>query len=61
MMDNRNDNFGGESGSTGGTADGLKGKDLLVFQAIQTNGTEMGISRQELQKKFPQISAQELT
>lgn len=39
---------------------GLKGKQLMVFEAIRSHKSEQGISMQELQRKFSHISASEL-
>lgn len=39
---------------------GLKGKHLLVFEAVKNHKSEQGISIQELQSKFSHISESEL-
>ncbi|GAB0092324.1 replication protein A 32 kDa subunit [Sergentomyia squamirostris] len=39
---------------------GLKGKHLLVYQAIKNHGTEEGISNQQLHQKFKHIPLQEI-
>uniref|UniRef100_A0A0K8TSG2 Putative single-stranded dna-binding replication protein a rpa medium 30 kd subunit n=1 Tax=Tabanus bromius TaxID=304241 RepID=A0A0K8TSG2_TABBR len=39
---------------------GLEGKQLVVFQAIKNHGSEEGISRMELQRKFSHIASHEL-
>ncbi|XP_062533449.1 replication protein A 32 kDa subunit-like [Armigeres subalbatus] len=39
---------------------GLSGKNLVVYRAIKSHMSDIGISRQELQKKFPHISASEM-
>lgn len=43
-----------------GSSTGLKGIELLIFEAVRNHKSEQGISIQELQKKFPQISSAEL-
>lgn len=42
-------------------AAGLKGKELLIFDAVKTFKSEAGISLRELQEKFKHISPSELT
>lgn len=39
---------------------GLKGKHLMIFNAVREHSSEQGISLQELQAKFKQISSNEL-
>lgn len=41
-------------------AAGLKGKHLLIFDAVKSNKSETGISLSDLQQKFNHISASEL-
>jgi len=61
---NGNGAFMGGAGSTNSALDGnnsgLKGKELLIFEAIKNHKNELGVSIQELQKKFSHISANEL-
>nr|XP_019552206.2 replication protein A 32 kDa subunit [Aedes albopictus] len=45
---------------TDGNSMGLSGKQLLVYKAIKSHISDIGISRQELQQKFPHISATEM-
>lgn len=45
---------------TDGNSMGLTGKQLLVYKAIKSHMADIGISRQELQQKFPHISASEM-
>lgn len=45
---------------TDGNAMGLTGKQLIVYKAIKSHMSDIGISRQELQQKFPHISASEM-
>lgn len=39
---------------------GLSGKNQVVYKAIKSHMSDIGISRQELQQKFPHISASEM-
>lgn len=48
-----------DSGSASGH-NGLKGKQLMIFNAVREHGSEQGISLQELQSKFKTISSAEL-
>lgn len=51
-------NFADNSAAVGNN--GLKGKQLMVFNAVREHTSEQGISVQELQEKFKQISGNEL-
>lgn len=55
---NSGSNFA-DSGSAAGH-NGLKGKQLMIFNAVRGHGSEQGISLQELQKKFNTIASAEL-
>lgn len=66
--ENGNGTFMGGAGAAGSTNSaldgnntGLKGKELLIFEAVKNHKGEVGISIHELQKKFSHIPAQELT
>jgi replication factor A2 len=51
----------GDAGTQGGPT---KGKNSAIFNAIRSSGTdqpETGISKQELQRKFPHIQPSEMT
>lgn len=50
----------GGNGTVDGSNSGLKGKELLIFDAVKNYRGDLGISIQELQKKFPHIPAPEL-
>lgn len=45
---------------TDGNTMGLTGKNLAVYKAIKSHISDIGISRQELQKKFAHINATEM-
>lgn len=51
---------GGGFMETDGNAMGLSGKQLIVYKAIKSHVSDIGISRQELQQKFAHISAAEM-
>lgn len=50
----------GTSTTAVNSATGLKGKDLAVFEAVKKNGTDKGISMDELLRKFSHISESEM-
>ncbi|XP_055602092.1 replication protein A 32 kDa subunit [Uranotaenia lowii] len=57
--DKANASSGGFMESDGNSM-GLTGKQLVVYKAIKSHISDIGISRQELQKKFSHISASEM-
>lgn len=55
-----NTGFNASGNDTVSAAAGLKGKQLLVFEAVKTLRSDAGVSLQELQTKFSHIPAAEL-
>lgn len=53
-------NTGFNEGVSNGESSGLKGKHLLIFNAVKEHRSEQGISLQQLQQKFNTISQDEL-
>lgn len=58
--DTFNSNNGFDNGTSSNGDNGLKGKHLLIFDAVRNNKSDTGISLQELQKKFTHINPNEI-
>lgn len=55
-------NTGSSFADTGSAGhNGLKGKQLMIFNSVREHGSEQGISLQELQAKFKTITSTELS